>query len=288
MEWFDCSLPLRPPGGLDSKDFDAMEDIFFIQAEDELFGNNLLSCYVNDILDAKYEWTDVAEVADKQTHLNAHQRRDLLQVLQDNSKMFDGTLGLHPLHKVQIELVPDVKPVHARPYPDGRVHWVSDLRQLNKVIKQRQFLLPIIFDILCKCSEYKFFTKLDVSLQCYTFELDKESQDLSTIIAPFGKYKYARLPMGLKCSPDIAHSVMESVLSGIEDADMRLQENGFTINPLKCEWAVQETDWLGYWLTPRDLKPRKQKIEAIPHMDRPCHATELRLFIGCINYYHDM
>ena len=65
MEWFDCSLPLRTPGGLDSKDFDAMEDMFFIQAEDELFGEDWLSCYATDILDAKYEWTDVAEVIDK-------------------------------------------------------------------------------------------------------------------------------------------------------------------------------------------------------------------------------
>jgi hypothetical protein len=26
MEWFNCSIPLRPTGGLDLKEFDAMED----------------------------------------------------------------------------------------------------------------------------------------------------------------------------------------------------------------------------------------------------------------------
>ncbi len=96
-------------------------------------------------------------------------------------------------------------------------------------------------------------------MQYYMFELDEESQDLCTIVTPFVKYKYLRLLMGLKCSPDIAQAAMGNVLSDIKDADIyindvgafsndrdhhvnliatnlrRLRENGFTINPLKCE-----------------------------------------------------
>jgi hypothetical protein len=266
--------------------------------------------------------------------------------------MFDGTLGDYPHKKVHIDIDPNAKPVHSRPYPvprihlktfkkelnhlvrigvlaaqqesewaspsfiipkkDGRVRWISNLRQLNKVIRRKQYPLPFITDILRKSSVYKFFTKLDISKQYYTFELDKENQDLCTIITPFGKYKYLRLPMGLKCSPDIAQAAMENVLSDIKDANVyiddvgafsndwdhhvnllatilrRSRENSFTINPLKCEWAVKETDWLGYLLTPQSLKPWKKKIDAILHMDCPCNATELRMFIGCVNYFLDM
>ncbi len=162
--------------------------------------------------------------------------------------MFNGTLGVYPHKKVHIDIDPNAKPVHFRPYPvpqihlktfkkeldylvrmgvlaaqkeseraspsfflpkkDGRVCWISNLRQLNKVIRRKQYPLAIITNILRKRSGYKFFTKLEVSMQYYTFELDKESQDLCTIITPFGKYKYLRLPMGLKCSLNIAQAKM--------------------------------------------------------------------------------
>ena len=73
-------------------------------------------------------------------------------------------------------------------------------------------------DILRKCSGYKFFTKLDNSMQYYRFELYNKSQDSCTIITPFGKYKYLRLPMGLKqCSPDIAQAIMEMYCQKLDE-----------------------------------------------------------------------
>jgi hypothetical protein len=71
-EQFDCSIPLCPPGGLVLNKFDAMEDMFHIQVEDKNFCEDWLECFATEILDAKYEKTDVFEVVKGLTHLNAH------------------------------------------------------------------------------------------------------------------------------------------------------------------------------------------------------------------------
>ena len=52
--------------------------MFFVQIEDELFSEDWLNCYATEILDAQYEWTDVTDVVSKLTHLNAHQKEDLV------------------------------------------------------------------------------------------------------------------------------------------------------------------------------------------------------------------
>jgi hypothetical protein len=186
-----------------------------------------------------------------------HIKNDLKQVLNEHTILFDGTLGVYPHRKFHFDLIPGAVLKHFQPYAipviqleafkkesihlvkigvlspqgasewasptfitpkkDGRVRWVSDSREFNKVVKRKQYPLPIIGNVLRRRKGYKFFTKLDISKQYCTSELDEELKDLRTIATPFGKFKYNRLPMGLKCSPDFAQEVMEIIFREVEE-----------------------------------------------------------------------
>jgi hypothetical protein len=86
-------------------------------------------------MDAKYKRTDVAEVVKGLTHLNAHQKADLLQVLRENNKTFNGTLGVYPHKKVHIDIDPNAKPVHSRPCPVPQIHLKTFKKELDHLVR---------------------------------------------------------------------------------------------------------------------------------------------------------
>jgi Reverse transcriptase (RNA-dependent DNA polymerase) len=133
----------------------------------------------------------------------------------------------------------------------------------------------------------------------YTFELDDESKEICTINTPFGHYQYQKLTMGCSQSPDVAQEIMESMLADIDNTEIyindvgvfsktwehhlkaleviltRLQENNFIINPLKCEWAVEQAEFLGHWMTPIGIKPIQKKVDAMINMAPPRNVTKV-------------
>jgi hypothetical protein len=81
--------------------------------------------------------------------------------------------------------------------PDGSLRSLADLREVNKVIKRKPFPLPKITDMLQKLEGFMCATSLDLNMGYYHMLLTPFSSRLFTIVLPWGKYEYCRLPMGL-------------------------------------------------------------------------------------------
>jgi hypothetical protein len=47
---------------------------------------------------------------------------------------------------------------------------------------------------------FNFASALDLNMGYYHIKLDADAQNLCTLVFPWGKYKYKRLPMGIKIS----------------------------------------------------------------------------------------
>ena len=99
MDWYGNTIKMREPWDLNNQEFLHMADSFFLQQEDDLFGEDWLDSYAAErILDAKYEKLDIDNLMEKQAHLDKEQKEQLKSLFLKYSKVFDGTLGLYP-HK---------------------------------------------------------------------------------------------------------------------------------------------------------------------------------------------
>ena len=76
--------------------------------------------------------------------------------------------------------------------------------------------MPKIQHMLLKLEGFQYATSLDLNMGYYHTELSPFSKRLCTIVLPWGKYEYQRLPMGLCNSPDIFQEKMSSLMQELK------------------------------------------------------------------------
>jgi hypothetical protein len=134
-----------------------------------------------------------------------------------------------------------------------------------------------------------------------------------TIIFPWGKYSYLRLPMGFAGSADIFQAEMMDLMESLEyvraynddllvitrgtledhldklnEVLRRLCNARLKVNVPKSFVCTHELEYLGYILARGGIKPQQKKEQAIFARNSPKNVKELRKLLGMVQYYRDM
>jgi hypothetical protein len=99
---------------------------------------------------------------------------------------------------------------------DSTVHTISDSRELNKRIVRKPYPIPKISMILQELEGFTYATALDINMDYYAIRLDPMPFKKCTIILPWGKYSYKRLPMGFGGSANIFQAQIMDLMASLE------------------------------------------------------------------------
>ncbi|CAI6374637.1 unnamed protein product [Macrosiphum euphorbiae] len=179
---------------------------------------------------------------------------------------------------------------------------------LNKVLLREHFNLPTFEEISSKFSGAKLFTVLDASKGFWQLPLTLKSSKLTTFITPFGRYRFKRLPFGIKIAPEVFHKTFSRVFADIKNVFVYIDDLiiiakskeehddilrkvldkalsvGIKFNREKSQIAVNEVKFLGHIFSVKGIQIDKSKIKAIENMVEPKNKKDLERFLGMMTY----
>ena len=286
------------------------------------------------------------ETKANQTTTSEPHQADNPDILQEYSDLFQG-LGclpgehtikidpavppvVHPPRKVPVALKGKIKDELDRMEEAGVIvrqteptEWVSsmvmvikpskiriciDPRDLNQAIKREHYPMKTIEEVVAEIPGAKVFSTLDARSGFWQIKLDEASSKLCTFNSPFGRYRFTRLPFGIKSAPEVFQKSMSNLFEDIEGAkpivddilvwgrdvkehDARLRqvldrsrEANLKLNPEKCHIRKEAVPYIGHVLTKDGLIADPEKIRAVQEMRQPQNAKELRTFLGFMQY----
>ena len=74
-------------------------------------------------------------------------------------------------------------------------------------------------------------------------------------------------------------------LQNLSEVLTRLESAGLKLKRSKCTFMMTEIEYLGHRITPDGLKPTTSKVKAILDAPPPKSVSELKAFLGLVNYY---
>ena len=193
---------------------------------------------------------------------------------------------------------------------DGSVRICGDYKvTINRAAKLDKYPIPRIDELFASLSGGKRFSKLDLSHAYQQIQLDEESCQYATINTHKGLFKYNRLPFGVASAPSIFQRVMENLLQGIPGVCVyiddilvtggtdeehvehlaevlrRLSKAGMKLKRAKCAFLLPSVEYLGHTISADGLHTSEDKVSGIVKAPAPKDVTELRSFLGLVNYY---
>lgn len=201
-------------------------------------------------------------------------------------------------------------PLVVVPKKNNGIRLCGDYRvTVNPFVVVDHYPLPLPEDIFTTLQGGAVFSVLDLSKAYLQLELDEHAQELLTINTHMGLFRYRRLPYGVACAPAAFQAVMDQVLRGlqgtacylddviiagvsyeqcrerVEQVLMRLSEYGIKVNAEKCSLFKKRVTYLGHEVDGNGLHPTSDKVRAIKNAPKPDNVTQLKAFLGLVNFY---
>ena len=196
----------------------------------------------------------------------------------------------------------------------GKLRVCLDPRDLNTAIRRSNYQTPTIDEILPDLANAKVFSVLDAKDGFHQVKLTEESSKLTCFWTPFGRYRYLRMPFGIKSAPEEWQRRIDEIIQGLpgvkaiaddilvygcgeteeeymQDHNANLerllkkaQEVNLKINKHKLKLCLSEVSYMGHRLTSDGIKSDPAKVQAIIDMPAPETKQQVQTLIGCVNY----
>ncbi|CAG2195305.1 unnamed protein product [Mytilus edulis] len=194
---------------------------------------------------------------------------------------------------------------------NGSIRICGDYKvTVNAVSKLDNYPIPKTEDLYATLGGGQEYTKLDLNQAYQQIELDEDSKRYVTINTHKGLFRYNRLPYGVASSPGIFQRTLENVVQGIANVLVRVDDIlitgktreehlntlsevlsrfkriGIRLKKQKCVFMAEEVVYLGFKINKHGIYPVESKVEAIDKAPSPTNVTELKAYLGMLNYYN--